>query len=98
MRLRLERPLQSAYRRGEARMDNHTIRTGQISASIKADGAELRSLKNAEGVELLWQAGPEWPRHAPLLFPIVGEVGGEQIRVRGKVYKMLRHGVARDND
>ena len=53
--------------------DSHTIRAGGIEATIKAHGAELCSLKNAEGLELLWQAGPEWPRHAPLLFPIVGQ-------------------------
>src|SRR5262249_53320063 len=34
----------------------------------------------------------------PLLFPIIGEVRNEQIRVGGKVYTMLRHGVARNHD
>jgi galactose mutarotase-like enzyme len=76
----------------------HTLRSDQISVTILAHGAELCSLKTAEGLELFWQAGPEWPRHSPLLFPIIGEVRNEQIRVRGKVYKMLRHGVARDHD
>ncbi|HEY2248752.1 MAG TPA: aldose 1-epimerase family protein, partial [Bradyrhizobium sp.] len=76
----------------------HTLRSDRISVTILAHGAELCSLKTAEGLELLWQAGPEWPRHSPLLFPIIGEVRNEQIRVRGKVYKMLRHGVARDHD
>ena len=78
--------------------DRHTLRNDRISATVLKHGAELCSLKTAEGLELLWQAGPEWPRHSPLLFPIVGEVRGEQIRVRGKVYQMLRHGVARDHD
>ena len=78
--------------------DRHTLRSDRISATVLAHGAELCSLKTADGLELLWQAGPEWPRHSPLLFPIIGEVRGEQIRVRGKVYKMLRHGVARNID
>lgn len=78
--------------------DRHTLRSDQISATILAHGAELCSLKTADGLELLWQAGPEWQRHSPLLFPIIGEVKNEQIRVRGKVYKMLRHGVARNRD
>lgn len=78
--------------------DRHTLRSEHISATILAHGAELCSLKTADDLELLWQAGPEWPRHSPLLFPIIGEVRNEQIRVRGKVYKMQRHGVARDND
>jgi galactose mutarotase-like enzyme len=32
------------------------------------------------------------------LFPIIGEVRNERIRVRGKVHSMPRHGVARDQD
>jgi galactose mutarotase-like enzyme len=77
--------------------DSHTIRAGGIEATIKADGAELCSLKNAEGLELLWQAGPQWPRHAPLLFPIVGQLKNDRLIHRGKAYPMERHGVARDH-
>src|SRR5882757_2639736 len=76
--------------------DSHTLRSSGISATIKADGAELCSLRNAEGLELLWQAGPEWPRHAPLLFPIVGRLKGDELRHRGKTYAMTQHGFARD--
>ena len=50
--------------------DSHKLRSGAMTATIKADGAELCSLKNAEGLELLWQAGPEWPRHSPVLIAI----------------------------
>jgi hypothetical protein len=48
--------------RGCAKMisDSHTIRSNQISATVKAAGAELCSLKNVQELELLWQAGPEW--------------------------------------
>ena len=60
-------------------------------------GAELCSLKTAAGLELLWQAGPEWRRHAPLLFPIVGKLKGDQLRHRGKSYPMTQHGFARDS-
>jgi galactose mutarotase-like enzyme len=77
--------------------DRHTIRNGAIAATIKADGAELCSLRNAEGVELLWQAGPAWPRHSPLLFPIVGRLKNDQLRHRGKTYPMTQHGFARDH-
>lgn len=78
-------------------MDIHTIRTDRISAAIKADGAELCSLKSADGLELLWQAGPEWPRHAPVLFPIVGRLKNDELRYRGKAYPMTQHGFARDS-
>jgi galactose mutarotase-like enzyme len=77
--------------------DRHTIRHGAIEATIKADGAELCSLKNAEGIELLWQAGPAWPRHSPVLFPIVGRLKDDQLRHRGETYPMTQHGFARDH-
>ena len=77
--------------------DSHALRSGAIAATIKADGAELCSLKNADGLELLWQAGPEWPRHSPVLFPIVGRVKNDEYRHRGKTYPMKQHGFAREH-
>src|SRR6201991_1996315 len=76
--------------------DSHTIRSNGISATVKAAGAELCSLKNAQELELLWQAGTEWPRHAPLLFPIVGRLKNDELRHGGKVFPMTQHGFARD--
>jgi galactose mutarotase-like enzyme len=76
--------------------ERHTLRSDKITATIAANGAELCSLQNADGLELLWQAGPAWPRHAPLLFPIVGRLKNDQLRHRGKVYPMTQHGFARD--
>lgn len=76
--------------------DTHIIRSDGIAAIIKAAGAELCSLKTTDGLELLWQAGPEWPRHAPLLFPIVGRLKNDELRHKGKTYPMTQHGFARD--
>ena len=77
-------------------MDRHTLDNGRISATIKADGAELCSLKDSGGRELLWQAGPAWPRHAPVLFPIVGRLKDDRLLHGGKAYRMTQHGCARD--
>jgi len=77
--------------------DSHTLHGDAMSATILAHGAELSSLKNAQGLELLWQAGPQWPRHAPLLFPIVGKLKNDELHHRGKTYPMTQHGVARDH-
>src|SRR6202000_1276495 len=77
--------------------DRHTIRGDGITATVLAHGAELSSLKTAEGTELIWQAGPEWRRHAPLLFPIVGKLKNDQLRHGGKSYPMTQHGFARDS-
>ena len=46
----------------------------------------------------MWQAGPEWPRHSPILFPIVCSVNDQTYRVDGKEYHLPRHGFARDKD
>jgi galactose mutarotase-like enzyme len=77
--------------------DRHTISSNGATATVLVHGAELCSLKTAAGLELLWQAGPEWRRHAPLLFPIVGKLKGDQLRHRGKSYPMTQHGFARDS-
>lgn len=76
--------------------DSHTLRGDGIAATINAQGAELSSLRSAEGRELLWQAGPQWPRHAPILFPIVGRLKNDTLRHDGKTYPMTQHGFARD--
>jgi galactose mutarotase-like enzyme len=77
--------------------DSHTLRGDGVTTTILAHGAELCSLRDRNGLELIWQAGPEWPRHAPLLFPIVGKLKNDELRHRGKTYPMTQHGVARDH-
>jgi galactose mutarotase-like enzyme len=76
--------------------DIHLLRGDGITAAVKAFGAELCSVKNADGFELLWQAGPQWPRHSPTLFPIVGRLKGDELHHEGKAYPMTQHGFARD--
>ena len=69
---------------------------GTLSAEVKADGAELCSLRDASGAEVLWQAGPIWPRHAPVLFPIVGRLKDDTLRHEGRAHRLTQHGFARD--
>ena len=76
--------------------DLHTLRSDGITAVIAPDGAELISLRDVQGLELLWQAGPAWPRHAPILFPIVGRLKNDALRHQGTVFPMTQHGFARD--
>lgn len=78
-------------------MDIHRLRTGAAEAAIATAGAELQALRLG-GHDLLWEAGPLWPRHAPLLFPIVGRLKDDTLRHRGQTYPMPRHGFARDRD
>ncbi|MFC7052431.1 aldose 1-epimerase family protein [Hansschlegelia quercus] len=76
--------------------ETHRIASSAVSVVIAAKGAEPVSLKDAAGTELLWQAGPEWPRHAPVLFPIVGRLAGDTLRSGGEAYRLTQHGFARD--
>ncbi|MDR4305753.1 aldose 1-epimerase family protein [Chelatococcus sambhunathii] len=75
--------------------DRFRIVSDRLSAVVARKGAELVSLKDDAGGELLWQAGPEWPRHAPVLFPIVGRLAGDTLRHEDKSYRVTQHGFAR---
>jgi galactose mutarotase-like enzyme len=77
-------------------MDRHEFANGHLRVAVKADGAELCSLQDTAGPELLWQAAPVWPRHAPVLFPIVGRLKGDVLHHNGHEYRMTQHGFARD--
>ena len=77
--------------------ENHvTIRSAGLAAAIDPHGAELVSLRDADGRELMTGADPVfWSGHAPLLFPVVGKPAGETIRIDGRAYPMKQHGFAR---
>ncbi len=63
---------------------------------VSTHGAELISLV-ANGREYLWNGDPKyWGRHAPILFPVVGKLADDTMRIDGKAYKMKQHGFARD--
>ncbi|WP_428394050.1 aldose 1-epimerase family protein [Lichenicoccus sp.] len=77
--------------------EDETHRIGEaLTATISAHGAELHSIRTAAGAELLWQAGPAWPRHAPVLFPIVGRLAEDTLIHEGVPTRMTQHGFARD--
>lgn len=76
--------------------DSHQLSNGEITARVLAQGAELCSFKGADGRDYLWQAGPAWPRHSPVLFPIVGRLAGDSYSHAGMTYRMTQHGFARD--
>lgn len=75
------------------------IKNDKLTVTVSKHGAELQSIKDANGKEYLWQADPKfWDRHSPLLFPIVCGLWEDKYRVNGKEYKLGRHGFARDTD
>ncbi len=68
-----------------------------LQITINHFGAELSSVKNKEGLEFMWQADKDvWPRHAPVLFPIVGKLKNNQYFLNENPYTLGQHGFARD--
>ena len=67
-----------------------------LTIQVAEKGAELQSVKDNDGKEFMWQAGPQWNRHSPILFPIVCSVSNDTYTVDGKDYHLPRHGFARD--
>ena len=67
-----------------------------LSASINPFGAELSTLRDEAGRDLLWNGDPAfWAARAPILFPIVGTLNGGAYRVGGETYASPRHGFGR---
>jgi len=76
-------------------MDRFRISQGRLAATIRAEGAELCSLIDADVGEMLWQTGAAWDGQAPVLFPIVGKLPDNTLRHQGQTYTLPQHGVAR---
>ncbi|MBS7541737.1 aldose 1-epimerase family protein [Ancylobacter oerskovii] len=73
-----------------------SIASDHLSAQVAPLGAELVRLRDAQGRDLLWHGDAAfWSGRAPLLFPIVGRLPGDELVHRGQRYKMLQHGLAR---
>ncbi len=73
------------------------IANAHLSAMIDPFGAELVSLRDAGGAELMTDADPAfWPKHAPILFPVIGMTATGTIRVDGVAHPITKHGFARD--
>ena len=73
----------------------HSFGKNGLTATVSAHGAELTALRTAVGLDLLWNAGPAWERHSPVLFPIVGKPP-ENAKLGGKPVTLKQHGFARD--
>lgn len=67
-----------------------------MTAAIDLLGAELHSLTDSGGRELMTDADPAfWSGRSPLLFPIIGRLHEDRLQVGGAEYPMQRHGFAR---
>jgi galactose mutarotase-like enzyme len=75
------------------------IGSKNLSAQIDPLGAQLSSLKDQAGRDLLWNGDPAvWAGRSPLLFPIVGMLCGGRYLLGGKSFELSRHGFARGSE
>lgn len=76
-----------------------TLQNAQMTVSIDSMGAELKSIRDAAGVERLWSGDPAfWSSQAPIMFPIVGGLHDDAFDWNGKRYGMTKHGFVRSSE
>lgn len=72
-----------------------TIQNTFLSLTVDTLGAQMMSIRGADGCEYLWQGDPEyWGDRAPTLFPFIGRLMDHSYRYHGKTYTMGIHGFA----
>lgn len=74
----------------------YTIKNQYLTISMKDEGAELCSVRSADGTEYLWQPDPEfWTGQAPNIFPYVARLTEGKYTLKGQTYEMKIHGLVR---
>ena len=76
----------------------YIIENNFLAVSIQEKGAELTSiLSKPLGLEYMWNGDPAfWPKHSPVLFPIVGALKNNTYFFHNRPYELPRHGFARE--
>ncbi|MCD7819213.1 MAG: aldose 1-epimerase family protein [Lachnospiraceae bacterium] len=76
----------------------YAIKNEYLTVTASDKGAELQSIKSADGTEYLWQADPAiWGGKAPNIFPYVARLTDGTFTLDGKSYNMKIHGLVRYN-
>lgn len=74
----------------------YCLNNEKLCVRVAAEGAQLQSVRGADGTEYLWQGdGRFWRGRATNLFPYVGRLTDDKYTWRGAEYSMTRHGFAR---
>lgn len=76
-----------------------TIQNNDLIVTVSARGAELQSIRSADGTEYLWQGDPAyWSSHAPNIFPYVARLTEGKYLYKGKAFGFGNHGLVRYAD
>ena len=72
-----------------------TIHNDQLSLTVDTHGAQMMSVKSADGTEYLWQGDPQyWPDRARTRFPFIGRLYNNRYQYKGVEHTMGIHGFA----
>lgn len=73
-----------------------SIFNDKLCLTVDTVGAQMMHLRDADGVEYIWQGDPAyWTDRSPLLFPFIGRMTGGRYTLEGKEYPMPLHGFAK---
>lgn len=77
----------------------YTIKNEYLSVTAQTLGGSLRSIRDPEGTEYLWQGDPAyWKDQAPNLFPYIARMTEGKYTLDGKEYHMDIHGFVKDSE
>ena len=77
-------------------MELVTIENQRLKVVLSTLGAELQSVREADGTERLWQGDPRfWASRAPIMFPVCGGLKEDAYYLNGARYEMPKHGFAK---
>ena len=76
-----------------------TLKDTKASASIDSLGAQLISYRDSAGQEYIWQRDPSyWANCSTILFPIVGGLKENHVRIGETFYTMPKHGFVKSSE
>lgn len=77
-----------------------TLKNNQMEVSFSTNGGTVTSIKDAAGLEYLWQGDKAyWTGQSPILFPICGSIRDDKATLKnGKTTAMPRHGIIRKEE
>ena len=65
----------------ESTLDAISLQSAGLSVRVALRGAEIKSLRTANGIELIWHGDTIWWDYsAPVLFPIIGPVALDRVQ------------------
>jgi len=68
-----------------------------VVAEIAEKGAEMRVFRTKDGKNRLWSGDPRvWPEVSPILFPVIGRLKHDTVRIAGSECPMPMHGFAKN--